>query len=108
MEKYLPYIVSIICAVISGIASYSVARKQGKADLQKLEKQHKLDLDKQREVFEMEKEKMELEHKHRIELMEKETENALGTELISTLAKEYMHTPEGQAQIRSAGKNRRR
>ena len=108
MEKYLPYIVSVVCAVISGFASYSVARKQGKADLQKLEKQHELDLEKQREVFEMEKEKMELDHKHKIELMEKEFENTLGSDLFSTLAKEYMHTPEGQAQIRNAGKNRRR
>ena len=60
METYLPYIVSVICAAIAGFTSYSVARKQAKADIQKLEKQHELDIEKEREKFAMEKEKMEL------------------------------------------------
>lgn len=60
MSEYLPYIVSVVCALVSGITSYLVARKQTKADIQKLEKQYELDLDKDREKFAMEKEKMEL------------------------------------------------
>ncbi len=64
METYLPYIVSIICAAIAGFTSYAVARKQAKADIQKLEKQHELDIEKEREKFAMEKEKMELEQQH--------------------------------------------
>ena len=51
METYLPYIVSVICATIAGFASYAVARKQAKADIQKLEKQHELDIEKEREKF---------------------------------------------------------
>lgn len=51
----------------------------------------------------MQKERMELEHKHQLELKQKEMENQLGTDLISTMAKEYMRSPAGQAQMRSVG-----
>ena len=68
MNIYLPYIVSVICAAIAGFASYAVARKQAKADIERLIKQHELDIEKEREKFTMEKEKMELEHKHQLEL----------------------------------------
>ena len=103
MEQYLPYIVTVLCSVISGIASYSASRRQAKADLEKLQKQHELDIEKEREMFTMQKERMELEHKHQLELKQKEMENQLGTDLISTMAKEYMRSPAGQAQMRSAG-----
>lgn len=42
MENYLPYIVSVVCALISGFASYAVARKQSRADIKKLEKTYEL------------------------------------------------------------------
>ena len=45
MNIYLPYIVSVICAAIAGFASYAVARKQAKADIERLIKQHELDID---------------------------------------------------------------
>lgn len=106
MEKYLPYIATVACAIISGIASYLAARKQSKADLQKLMKQHELDIEKEREKFAMEKEKMEIEHKHQLELKQKEMENQLGTDLISTMTREYMRSPEGRAQMRNAGKKK--
>lgn len=107
MNDYLPYIVSVICALISGFASYAITRKQTKSDIQKLEKQHELDLDKEREKFAMEKEKMELEHKHQLELKQKEIESQLGTDLISTVTKEYMRSPAGQAQMRATGAKKR-
>ena len=103
MEQYLPYIVTVLCSLISGVASYSAARRQAKADLEKLQKQHELDIEKEREMFAMQKERMELEHRHQLELKQKEMENQLGTDLISTMAKEYMRSPAGQAQMRSAG-----
>lgn len=103
MEEYLPYIVTVLCSLISGIASYSASRRQSKADLEKLQKQHELDIEKEREMFAMQKERMELEHRHQLELKQKEMENQLGTDLISTMAKEYMRSPAGQAQMRSAG-----
>lgn len=104
MEQYLPYIVTVVCSLISGIASYSAARRQAKADLEKLQKQHELDVEKDREKFAMEKERMELEHKHQLELQQKEMENQLGTDVISTVMKEYMRSPEGRAKMRGAGK----
>lgn len=103
MEQYLPYIVTVLCSVISGIASYSASRRQAKADLEKLQKQHELDIEKEREMFAMQKERMELEHRHQLALKQKEMENQLGTDLISTMAKEYMRSPAGQAQMRNAG-----
>lgn len=108
MSEYLPYIVSVVCALISGITSYLVARKQTKADIQKLEKQYELDLDKEREKFAMEKELMELEHKHSLELKQKEMENQMGTDIVSNFTKEYLRSQAGQAQIRSAGSKKRR
>ena len=51
MEKYLPYIASTACAIISGISSYIAARRQAKSDLHKLMKQHELDIEKEREKF---------------------------------------------------------
>ena len=104
MEQYLPYIATVVCSVISGIASYSASRRQAKADLEKLQKQHELELEKEREKFSMEKEKMELEHKHQLELQQKEMENQLGSDVISTMMKEYMRSPEGRAQMRGASK----
>ena len=49
MENYLPYIVSVVCALISGFASYAVARKQSREDIKKLEKTYELDLEKEKE-----------------------------------------------------------
>ena len=103
MEQYMPYIVTVLCSLISGVASYFASRRQAKADLEKLQKQHELDIEKEREMFAMQKERMELEHEHQLELMQKEMENQLGTDLISTVAKEYMRSPAGQAQMRNAG-----
>ena len=106
MDKYLPYIATIVCTIGSGFITYAASRKQAKSDLQKLMKQHELDIKKEREKFTMEKEKMEIEHKHQLELKQKEMENQLETDLISTMTKEYMRSPAGQAQIRNAGRKR--
>ena len=77
MEQYLPYIVTVLCSVISGIASYSASRRQAKADLEKLQKQHELDIEKEREMFAMQKERMELEHRHQLELKQKKFINKI-------------------------------
>ncbi len=99
MQEYLPYIVSILCAAISGFASYVVTRKQTKTDIQKLEKQYQLDLDNEREKFKMEKEKLGLEHKHQLELNKKEMENTISKDIISAIMREYLQSPVGHAQI---------
>lgn len=106
MSTYLPYIVSVICAIIAGFTSYAVARKQAKADMQRLEKQYELDIEKEREKFALEKEKMEIEHRNQLELLQKESENNLGASLTNTLISEAMKIPEVRQQLSQGMKNR--
>lgn len=54
MEDYLPYIVSVVCALISGFTSYAVARRQSKEDVKKLEKTYELDLENEKEKHKLE------------------------------------------------------
>lgn len=46
-------------------------------------------------------------YRHQLELKQKEIENQMGTDLLSTVAKEYMRSPAGQAQLRAAGAKKR-
>lgn len=101
MQEYLPYIVSIICAAISGFASYSVARKQAKNDLDIISKQHEVDLEALERKHQMEVEKINLEHKHQLELREKEFEAQLSSSLIT----EAIKLPEVRQQISRGMKN---
>lgn len=109
MENYLPYIVSVVCALISGFASYAVARKQSRADIKKLEKTYELDLEKEKEKHKMEIDKLQLEHKNQLELQQKQFENQLDN--MNTLISEAMKMPEVKRQIsqgmNSAGNKRR-
>lgn len=113
MENYLPYIVSVVCALISGFASYAVARKQSRADIKKLEKTYELDLEKEKEKekHKMEIDKLQLEHKNQLELQQKQFENQLGSDMMNTLISEAMKMPEVKRQIsqgmNSAGNKRR-
>lgn len=98
-SELAPYIVTVVCTLISGFGSYFASRRQAKADLEKLQKQHELDIEKERELFAMQKDRMELEHKHQLELKQKEWENQLGTTFTSTLMTEVMKMPEIRQQI---------
>ena len=108
MKEYLPYIVTVLCSVISGLASYIAARRQAKLEMQKLQKQYELNLKAEREKFEMEKEKMELDHKYQLELKQKEIENQFGADFLTTVFTEVMKVPELRQQFvqgaRHAGK----
>lgn len=112
-KDYLPYIVSVLVALISGITSYLAAERKCRTDIKALEEsnaheinrlmeQHKLDIDSLERKHKMELEKMELEHKHQLELKIKESENAMGNELINTLMKEAMQTPEARQALGQA------
>ena len=96
MESYMPYIVTVLCSLISGFTSYFAARRQGKAELQKLQKQHELDLEAEREKFKMEKEKMEIEHKQQMEQKIMEMSAQLGGGLFSTVAQGFINSKAGQ------------
>lgn len=102
MADFLPYIISVICALISGIVTYCVARRQIKAEIQKIEKQHELNLEAERQKFAMEKEKMELEKQYQLELLQAQTGNQIGAEMLSEMVKQYINLPTGQAQMKKA------
>ena len=69
--------------------------------MKKLEKQFALDLEKERELFKMEKEKMEIEPRYQMELKQKELDSALGNSLMSSVMTEAMKNPDIQRQIQS-------
>ena len=110
MNEFLPYIVTIITAIISGTAAYFTATKKSKSDLaalretnkaeiEKLMSQHKLDLEALERKHEMEIEKMKLEHEHKLELSQKEMEGNLGAGMMSSILSEAMKLPEVRQQI---------
>ena len=102
--------IACIPAIITGIVTYIVARKnaasqisiikeQNKHDLEKLMEQHKIDIDSLGKQHQQELEKMELEHKHKLELIAKESENNLSQNLRTRLVGEIMKMPEAKAEI---------
>ena len=99
MSEVLPYVVSIVCALIAMLSSIMISRKQIKGEIEKLIKQHELDLETEREKHKNELEKSELEHRHQLELIQKETENRMGEGVVNTFISEVIKTPEIRSQI---------
>ena len=97
MQDYLPYIVSVLCALISGVSSYAIARKQANGDLylEVIVKQHEVDLEALERKHQMELEKINLEHTHQLELQAKDFEANLSSSLLT----EAMRMPEIRQQI---------
>lgn len=95
MQEYMPYIVSIVCAIISGVSSVVIVRKQTKNDINKIMKQHEVDLMALERKHQMEIEKLNIEHSHQLELQAKEFEAKLGSSIIT----EAMRLPEVRQQI---------
>lgn len=113
MKEILPYIVAIASTIISGLLSYFSAIKKASSDLnalketnrleiEKLMSQHKLDLEALERKHEMEKEKMNLEHAHKIELLRKEAENAMSTNMMNSALGEILKTPEARQMMSDA------
>lgn len=101
MQNYLPYVVSIVCAMISGVVTYAVSRRQTKNEIEKIIKQHEFEMESLREKNQMELEKMKIEHKHEIELQEKEFEQKIGADFMNNMMSEVMKYPEIKGQILS-------
>lgn len=110
MKEYMPYIVSIVVAIITGLASYFAASKKSKIELKALKEsneheinrlmeQHKLNIDSIERAHQLELEKMELEHSHQLELKNKEIENLLTNNLLSSILDSAMKTPGMQQMI---------
>lgn len=104
MKEYLPYIVSIICSVVAGVASYAVARKNTKSDIEKIIKQHEVDVEELEKKHQLEIERLKVEHENQMELQKEQINAQIGT----TLLTEALKIPEVQKQISSGLKNKRR
>lgn len=74
MKEFLPYIVSIICAVLSLAGSVLICKKNNKAELEKL---------KMEQEFELQKSRKELDDK--IELLNREYALKAGTNLVESI-----------------------
>lgn len=115
IKEYLPYIVSVVVALISGIGSYIAAAKKCHSDMnalkesnaheiKRLMEQHKLDIDSLEREHKMEMEKLELEHKHQLEMKDKEMETSMGSSIINTMMDAAMKTPGAQQAMSEAFK----
>lgn len=107
IKEYLPYIVSVLVAIIAGLASYLAAARKCRADMKvlkesntheinRLMEQHRLDIDSLERQHKLEIEKMEIEHKHQLELKSKDAENAMNSELLNTMVSAAMQMPEAR------------
>ena len=90
LSEYMPYFTSIICALISGIVTYIVSRKQTK---------NELNLESKRKQYEHEIAILNLEHEHQLKLKDKELENKLSGDMMNTLISEAMKNPEIKRQF---------
>ena len=88
LSEYMPYFTSIVCALISGIVTYMVSRKQTKNEINKLIKQHEHEIA-----------ILNLEHEHQLKLKDKELENKLSGDMMNTLISEAMKNPEIKRQF---------
>lgn len=118
MIEYLPYVVSILVATISGFVSCLVAIKNAKNnletvkvsnqhDLEKLIEQHKIDIDSLERAHAMDLEKINLEHKHQMESSQKSFENQFGSGMLNALLPELLKTPEFREQLTNSMKHKK-
>lgn len=105
MSAYLPYVVSVLTALISGLFTYWVAvkhtsseiellRKSNEHEIEKLMKQHELDINNIERCHALEMEKMETEHLYQMQMVEEQAKNQITGTFMSELMGAFMSTPE--------------
>ena len=94
MKEYMPYLVSILTALISAVVSISVCKKQTKTEIEKIKEQAKANIEIEREKLQLEKEKMELEHKLDIEKIHTQNDDVFASSLTNQLFEMFMQMPE--------------
>lgn len=98
LKEFMPYIVSILTAVISGFCSYKASKKKfnheleviktnNEHDINKLMEQHKIDIDNLKE-----KHKLEMEFKEKEYIHEKEMQQLKSQSTIDEKNQELMNT----------------
>ncbi|MBQ7204144.1 MAG: hypothetical protein IJS03_09080 [Eubacterium sp.] len=99
MKEYLPYLVSILTAVISAVVSITVCKKQTKTEIEKIKEQSKANIELEREKLQLEKEKIELEHKLELEKIHAQNDDAFASGLTNQLFEMVMQMPEVKQKI---------
>lgn len=104
MENILPYAVSVVTALISGICAFIAAKKQSdmaleavkeanRHDMDKLLRQHEVDIENLKEKHRLEVERMEIEHQYRMELDTAAAQNKATGEIVASLFSSAMTSP---------------
>ena len=99
IQYILPYVVTFLTALCSGLISYFSATKKCKLDnevkIKEIQEQHKLDLENQKELFKLEIEKINLQHQNEMEKMKVDSNNQLTNNLASSLVTSLLQNPKG-------------
>ena len=88
LKEFMPYIVSILTAIISGISSYSLSKRNFKNEVEtiklnneheinKLMEQQKVDIDNQKEKHKLEMELKEKQYVHEKEMQQLKSKSAI-------------------------------
>lgn len=96
MKEYMPYLVSILTALISAVVSISVCKKQTKTEIEKIKEQSKANIELEREKLQLEKEKIELEHKLELEKMHAQNDEAFASGITDKLFDMAFQNPDIQ------------
>ena len=99
MKEYLPYLVSILTAVLSAIVSITVCKKQTKTEIDKIKEQSKANIELEREKLQLEKEKIELEHKLELEKIHTQNDDAFASGITDKLLDMAFQNPDVQKQF---------
>ena len=107
VEEYIPYVVSILTALISGAASVYIASKRASSELRALEQrgmqdierlvhQHEVDIDSMEKAHQLELETMKAQHQLELESMERQVANEAGSQIMVGLFSQLLSNPEMQ------------
>lgn len=98
VQYILPYIITIIMGVSTGLISYFSAIKKSKLDndvkIKEIQEQHKLDLENQKEIFKLEIEKINLQHQNELEKMKVDSNNQLTNNLANSFVNTLLKNPQ--------------
>ena len=112
MEFIKTLLIACIPALITGVVSFLVARKnassqikvvkeQNKHDLEKLMKQHEIDIDALNQKHEQEKEILNINHKNQLELISAQSSNEFAQSVIQPFVNEIAKDPTIKSQVMS-------
>ena len=98
-QVILSCVVSFVCSLIAAISSVYISRRNTKSELDKLIKQHEFEMESEKEKHKFDLEKQELDYKYKLELLKKESENQVGTDVINAVVSELAKDPKFKNQI---------